>query len=62
MTKHEYPSNYPPGSGSWSLDEAWSILDSIKPGLIPTDVRAFLAGQIAGTLERIKAQCEPSIR
>lgn len=46
---HEYPPDYPPGK-HWSIDAAWEILDSIKPGLIPQDIRCFLAGQIAGRL------------
>jgi hypothetical protein len=51
MTEHEYPSAYRPGA-HWATDEAWQILDKVKPGLIPGDVRAFLAGLIAGTLMR----------
>jgi len=49
--KHEYPGGYEPGS-HWSLDAAWEILDHIKPGLIPMDVRCWLAGAIAGRMER----------
>lgn len=41
--KHNYPSNYKPGS-HWATDEAWQILDRLKPGAIDDDIRAFLAG------------------
>lgn len=50
--KHTYPSGYPPGT-HWATDEAWRILDAIKPGLIPDDVRAYLAGAITGALMKI---------
>lgn len=50
-TKHRYPDRYPPGT-HWATDAAWEILDTIKPGVISDDVRAFLAGQIAGRLMR----------
>jgi hypothetical protein len=49
--KHQYPDRYPPGTG-WAIDAAWEILDTIKPGVIDVEVRAFLAGQIAGRLMR----------
>jgi hypothetical protein len=49
--KHQYPDRYPPGTG-WAIDAAWEILDTIKPGVIDAEVRAFLAGQIAGRLMR----------
>lgn len=48
---HEYPDRYPPGT-HWAVDAAWEILDTIKPGVISVEVRAFLAGQIAGRLMR----------
>lgn len=50
-TKHTYPSNYPPGS-DWAVTAGWEILDTIRPGAIPDDVRFFLAGMIAGRLVR----------
>lgn len=50
---HSYPDKYAPGSGSWSMDEAWEIVDRIKPGVIPIDIRSFLAGAIAGALSRV---------
>lgn len=54
--KHTYPSLYPP-QAHWSLAEAWKILDSVKPGsVLSDDVRAFLAGQIAGALIRLKRE------
>jgi hypothetical protein len=54
--EHEYPSNYGPGT-HWATDAAWQILDSIKPGVISADVRAFLAGQIAGRLMKERQDC-----
>lgn len=59
--KHEYPDRHPPGA-CWSTDAAWEILDVIKPGLIPTDVRAYLAGRIAGRLIRERDQTEKRVR
>lgn len=50
--KHKYPSLHKPGS-HWATDEAWKILDMLKPGAIPDDTRYFLAGSIAGTLLRL---------
>jgi hypothetical protein len=47
--QHTYPPGYPPGR-HWALDEAWAILDLVPPGVIPADVRAFLAPLIAGRL------------
>ena len=52
MSEHTYPSRYPPGV-HWSLDEAWGILDRLKPGVLEEADRAFLAGLIAGTLQRL---------
>lgn len=52
---HTYPSKYPPGS-HWAVDAGWEILDAIKPGVIPNDVRFFLAGQIAGRLMKEREQ------
>ena len=49
--QHTYPDRYPPGT-HWASDAAWEILDTIKPGVISDDVRAFLAGLIAGRLMR----------
>ena len=53
-----YPSRHPPGS-RWSTTAAWAILDLIKPGIIPDDVRAFLAGSIAGRLEQERMRSWP---
>ena len=50
---HTYPSDYPPGT-NWATDEAWGILDTLKPGVLTEDVRCFLAGMIAGTLMRVR--------
>lgn len=52
-----YPSRYPPGA-HWATDEAWRILDMLKEGALPDDVRAFLAGGIAGALMRERALTE----
>ena len=59
--RHTYPDKYPPGT-HWALDAAWEILDTIKPGVIPDDVRAFLVGRIAGLLmqERARAAEAPT--
>lgn len=49
--KHEYPTDYPPGT-CWSVDEAWCILDTLPPGTLSIQQRSFLAGAIAGALEK----------
>lgn len=49
---HTYPSKYAPGMGDDTLDQAWLILDFIKPGTIPSDIRAFLSGMISGALHK----------
>jgi hypothetical protein len=54
MSKHEYPSDYPPGT-HWAIDAAWEILDTLEPGRLTLDERSFLAGQIAGRLMRERA-------
>lgn len=51
---HAYPSEYAPTGMDTDLDRAWEILDTITPGVIPDDVRAFLAGQITGSLGRAR--------
>jgi hypothetical protein len=56
--KHTYPSRYPPGT-HWATDEAWRILDFVKPGIIPEDVRAYLAGAITGLLETYRGKGTP---
>lgn len=48
----DYASNHKPGT-HWATDEAWKILDQIKEGAIPNDVRQWLAGAIAGMLMRV---------
>lgn len=48
---HEYPSEYGPGT-HWATDAAWKILDTLRPGTLSVEVRAYLAGQIAGRLMR----------
>ncbi len=57
--KHEYPSRHLPGS-HWATDAAWEILDVIKPGLIPMDVRSWLAGAIAGRLMKERNDAGPA--
>jgi hypothetical protein len=52
MSEHSYPSKYPPGT-HWAIDEAWKILDQLPVGMLPDDLRAFIAGQIAGAFMRI---------
>lgn len=47
---HSYPSRHTPDSGNWAAAEAWAILDTLKPGRIPPDVRCYLAGAIAAVL------------
>jgi len=56
--KHVYPDQHPPGS-HWATSAAWEILDAIKPGLIPDDVRAYLAGRIAGLLMMVEKYGPP---
>lgn len=56
--KHTYPTAYPRNMTP-ALERAWDILDVISPGTIPDDVRAFLAGAIAGALERAAERGKP---
>jgi hypothetical protein len=58
MAEHTYPDNFPKGA-HWAVDEAWDILDKIKPGLIPDDVRIYLAGAIAGVIMRYTEGKQP---
>lgn len=58
MSKHTYPSNYPIGV-HWAVDEAWRILDHIKPGLITDDIRAYLGGAIAGSIMKYATEGAP---
>jgi hypothetical protein len=51
--QHTYPPDYPPGT-HWAVDEAWGILDTLRPDAIHPDIRLLLAGMIAGTLVRIR--------
>ena len=57
---HEYPSDYGPGA-HWATDAAWEILDSVTPGALSADVRAFLAGQIAGRLMKERQETAANI-
>jgi len=56
-TEPTYPSNYAPGR-HWAWDEAWAIVDSITPGVLSEDLRAWLAGCIVGTLMRVVRERE----
>jgi hypothetical protein len=52
MAEHTYPRLFPPGT-HWATDEAWAILDAVRPGVIDPETRAYLSGLIAGTLMRL---------
>lgn len=49
--KHAYPPLFKPGTHPDS-DYCWEILDMIKPGVIPYEVRCFLHGAMMGVMER----------
>jgi hypothetical protein len=49
---HTYAATCLPESG-WQFAEAWDILDQLKPDSIPINVRLWLAGIIAGALDRV---------
>src|SRR5262245_28802463 len=49
---HTYAAACLPESG-WQFAEAWDILDQLKPDSIPINVRLWLAGIIAGALDRV---------
>jgi len=51
--QHTYPLYSGPGT-SQNLTEAWAIVDSLNPGVLTNEQRDFLAGMIAGTLNRIQ--------
>lgn len=59
--KHTYPDRHPKGS-YWATDVGWEILDRIKPGIIPDDVRAYICGAIAGTLVKYVGERDPKDR
>jgi hypothetical protein len=54
MSEHTYPDNYTRGRDP-VMDEIWEWLDAITPGVIPDDVRFFLAGCWRGHVIRHKA-------
>lgn len=56
--QHTYPSRYPKGE-HWAVDVGWEVLDRIKPGLIPNEIRAYLAGAIAGVAMKYAAEGKP---
>ena len=49
---HEYPESYQPGLDP-VMDEIWEALDHIKPGVIPPDVRDWIAGYWRGHVLRV---------
>jgi len=55
---HTYPSGFEPGK-HWAMDQAWIGLDLIKPGLIPDDLRAFLAGYFSAALVKAAKEGVP---
>jgi hypothetical protein len=50
--QHTYPPIYTPGE-SWAADEAWAILDTLRPGVLTEVTRLFLAGMVTGALLRL---------
>lgn len=54
INNRRYPDICHPGQGDDDTDQAWKILDTIKDGIIPDHIRAFLAGMIIGALKRKK--------
>jgi hypothetical protein len=52
---HHYAATRLPET-AWNVREAWEILDTLAPGVIPVDARMLLAGLIAGALERVAGQ------
>jgi hypothetical protein len=58
--QHQYPTSYAPGS-HWATDAAWEMLDILKPGVIPDDVRFWLAGAIAGRLMRERGAAQAAL-
>jgi hypothetical protein len=54
---HVYAATRLPESG-WQFREAWEILDVAEPGVIPVAVRLFMAGLIAGALDRAVADAK----
>jgi len=60
---HTYPSNYAPGSKAPpALNKAWEILDSLTPGALSDQVRAFLAGLITAELMKLHEQRDAMCR
>jgi hypothetical protein len=49
---HTYAAAYLP-ERAWQFEEAWGILDQLKPDSIQINVRLWLAGMIAGALDRV---------
>lgn len=60
--EHTYPSDHGRGVDP-ILDQAWDILDAIKPGVIPVEVRTWLCGQFVGILskhlEKVRVRVPP---
>jgi hypothetical protein len=59
--KQQYPSRHPPGT-HWATDAGWELLDTITPGSISLDVRAWLGGAIAGRLIREREDTEKRLQ
>lgn len=52
---HTYPSDYPPGTHK-DLDTAWSILDTLAPGVLSDTTRVLLAGMIISALAKARKE------
>ena len=46
---NDYPRDHKPGT-HWATDKAWQIMDVVPPGAIPSAMRDFVSGLIAGAL------------
>jgi hypothetical protein len=54
--QHTYPSNYRPSGKDTDLDRVWEGLDFVRVGVIPDDVRAYLAGYFGGLISRTREE------
>ncbi len=55
--KHTYPEFYEAGR-NWEMDEAFRVLDLLKPGTLDFPYRMFLAGAITAALQKAKKRAE----
>jgi hypothetical protein len=53
---HVYAATRLPENGTWNIREAWEILDTFQPGVIPEWARLLLSGLIAATLDRVEKE------